>query len=54
MLCKVAYQTPAGWFIYEDTLFANEQRALTFIKKQKTVNKENFFLVYPSNYGWTR
>jgi hypothetical protein len=54
MICKVAYQTPSGWFFYEATLFGCEERALAFIEKQKSVNKENLFLVYPSSYGWTR
>ena len=55
MLCKVAYKTGAGWFIYEDTLFASPERAVAYIESlnPEKVNKGKLFLVYPSPYGWT-
>lgn len=45
MAYKVAYMTPMGWFIYEDTPFAKKSSADTFIENEPAEYKKRLFVV---------
>lgn len=45
MAYKVAYMTPMGWFIYEDTLFSKKSSADAFIENEPAEYRNRLFVV---------
>ncbi len=47
---KVAYQTPIGWFIWDDLGYSSREKAQQVINKEPVEYAKNMFIVHVSQY----